>query len=62
MSLPENTLPTQQAIKQILGLDVPVLCEVMSTKTAKSISEMDVDPDGLVGTAMNLGGKLVHRK
>jgi DNA polymerase III subunit gamma/tau len=62
MSLPENTLPTQQAIKQILGLDVPVLCEVMSTKSAKSISEMDVDPDGLVGTAMNLGGKLVHRK
>ncbi len=62
MSLPENTLPTQQAIKQILGLDVPVFCEVMSSKSAKSISEMDVDPDGLVGTAMNLGGKLVHRK
>jgi DNA polymerase III subunit gamma/tau len=62
MSLSENTLPTQQAIKQILGMDVPVLCEVMSNKSAKSISEMDVDPDGLVGTAMNLGGKLVHRK
>ena len=62
MSLPENTLATQQAIRQVLGMDVPVQCEVTGNKAAKSISEMDVDPDGLVGTAMNLGGKLVHRK
>lgn len=62
MGLPENTLPTQQAIKQVLGLDVPVLCEVTGSKATKINSEMDVDPDSLVGTAMNLGGKLVHRK
>ena len=62
MGLPENIQPTQQAIKQVLGVDVPIICEVTSGKSTKSIPGVDVDPDGLVGTALNLGGKLVHRK
>ncbi len=62
MSLPENIQPTQQAIKQVLGLEIPIICEVTSGKSTKSIPGVDVDPDGLVGTALNLGGKLVHRK
>ncbi len=62
MGQPENLQPTEQAIKQVLGLDVPIVCEITSSKAAKPAADMDVDPDGLVGTAMNLGGKLVHRK
>jgi len=62
MSLPENIQPTQQAIRQVLGMDVPIICEVTNGKAAKTIPGVDVDPDGLVGTALNLGGKLVHRK
>ena len=62
MSLPENTLAAQQAIKQVLGMDITIVCEVTGSKAVKSISDVDVDPDGMVGTAMDLGGKLVHRK
>jgi len=62
MGQPENLQPTQQAIKQVLGLDVPIVCEVTNSKATKHTPDLDVDPDGMVGTAMNLGGKLVHRK
>ncbi len=62
MALPENIQTTQQAILQVVGMTVPIICEVNSSKASKPVSDMDVDPDGLVGTAMNLGGKLVHRK
>jgi DNA polymerase-3 subunit gamma/tau len=62
MSLPENTQSAQQAIRQVLGMDVVIACELAGAKAGKSPIEADVDPDGLVGTAMSLGGKLVHRK
>lgn len=62
METPENIQTTRLAIKHILSLDVPILCEVVSGKSNKATADMDVDPDGIVGTALNLGGKLVHRK
>ena len=62
MSLPENIQPAQQAIKQVLGVDVAIVCDLANAKAGKNSVEADVDPDGLVGTAMSLGGKLVHRK
>jgi DNA polymerase-3 subunit gamma/tau len=62
METPENIQTTRLAIKHILSLDVPILCEVVSGKSNKAPADMDVDPDGIVGTALNLGGKLVHRK
>jgi len=62
METPENIQTTRLAIKHILSLDVPVLCEVVSGKSNKAPVDLDVDPDGIVGTALNLGGKLVHRK
>ncbi len=62
METPENIQTTRQAIKHILSLDVPILCEVVSGKSNKAPADLDVDPDGIVGTALNLGGKLVHRK
>ena len=62
METPENIQTTRQAIKHILSLDVPIICEVVSGKSNKAPADLDVDPDGIVGTALNLGGKLVHRK
>lgn len=62
METPENIQTTRMAIKHILSLDVPILCEVVSGKSNKTPADLDVDPDGIVGTALNLGGKLVHRK
>ena len=62
METPENIQTTRLAIKHILSLDVPILCEVVSGKSNKAPVDLDVDPDGIVGTALNLGGKLVHRK
>jgi len=62
METPENIQTTRLAIKHVLSLDVPILCEVVSGKSNKTPADIDVDPDGIVGTALNLGGKLVHRK
>lgn len=62
MESKENILATQQALKQVLGVDAPVICEVVSGRGMKTTGELEVDPDGIVGAALNLGGKLVHRK
>jgi DNA polymerase-3 subunit gamma/tau len=62
METPENIQTTCQAIKHILSLEVPILCVVVSGKSNKAPADLDVDPDGIVGTALNLGGNLVHRK
>jgi len=34
---------------------------VVNGKTATPDVDLDVDADGIVGTALNLGGKLVRR-
>lgn len=57
----ENIEVTQRVIKGILSKDVPIECIVIGDKAGSSNIDTDVDPDGLVRTAINLGGKLVHK-
>ncbi len=54
----ENIEVTQRVIRNILNVDLPIQCVVV---TSKGATDSTVDPDGLVSTALNLGGKLVHR-
>jgi len=42
----------------ILKVDLPIICTVVNGKTTSSNVDIDVDADGIVGTALNLGGKL----
>jgi hypothetical protein len=47
-------------IQKVLGVEVQVQCTVVSGKASSTAAEMGIDADGIVGTALNLGGKLIH--
>lgn len=61
METSENIEVTQRAIHSILNQEIPVECIVVGDKGKNSQVDTDVDPDGLVSTALHLGGKLVHK-
>lgn len=61
METAENIEVTRAAIQRILKMNVPVVCVVVSNKLSATPADLDVEADGIVGTALNLGGKLVHR-
>ncbi len=58
METKENLDVTRQAILRILKVDLPITCTVVSGKISASAADLDVDSDGIVGTALNLGGKI----
>ncbi len=58
MESAENLEVTRQSILYILKADLPIICTVVSGKTNAAPVDLDVDADGVVGTALNLGGKL----
>ncbi|EKD89497.1 MAG: hypothetical protein ACD_34C00016G0003, partial [uncultured bacterium] len=58
MESAENLEVTRRAIHHLLKVDLPIVCIVVSGKTSSSSVDLDVDADGIVGTALNLGGKL----
>jgi len=61
MENPENIEVTQRVIHNILNVEIPIECIVVSGKGAAGVNEEGMEPDGLVNTAIHLGGKLVHR-
>lgn len=61
MEMPENLNIARQAIFEVLGVELPVKCVVVSTKGESGTAEADIDQDSIVGTALSLGGKIVHR-
>ncbi len=60
MDTPENIGVTQQLLLEMFKADLPVSCVVANTKG--SSAELDVDGDGMVNTALNLGGQIVHKE
>ncbi|MHC1739571.1 MAG: DNA polymerase III subunit gamma/tau [Anaerolineaceae bacterium] len=62
METADNLSLTQDAIQKVLGIQVQVQCTVVGNKTSTAPSDMGIDADGIVGTALNLGGKLVHKE
>jgi hypothetical protein len=62
MDSPENLSITQDAIQKVLGEQIQVQCAVVGNKSSNVSSDMGIDVDGIVGTALNLGGKLVRRE
>ena len=61
MEAGDNLQLARQTIQRVIGQDVPVMCVVLGNKGASG-PEMDVDGDGIVGTALNLGGHIVQKK
>lgn len=57
METAENLDVTRKVINHLLKADLPISCIVVSGKLSSSV-DLDVDSDGIVGTALNLGGKL----
>ena len=60
MDTADNLDITRQAIRQILQVDMPIQCVVATTRGGGLHADLD-DPDGMVGTALDLGGQIVHR-
>ena len=56
MDMKEKIEIAQEAIKEVLGVDVSIKCVVTS---AKGQLPPDVDPDGMVATAIQNGGEIV---
>ncbi len=61
METPENMELTRQAIANVTGLSVALIC-VVSNKSGTAPADLDIDRDGMVGTALNLGGQIVHKE
>lgn len=61
MESEENISVTRQAIASVTGADLQIRCVVANNKSESSPTDLDIDSDGMVGAALNLGGKLVHR-
>ncbi len=61
METPENMELTRQAIANVTGVSVAIIC-VVSNKSGTAPNDLDIDRDGMVGTALNLGGQIVHKE
>ncbi len=61
MALPENTQITCQAIFEVLGCNLAVTAVVLNAKGGNP-ADLGVEGDGMVGTALNLGGQIVHKE
>jgi DNA polymerase-3 subunit gamma/tau len=62
MEAGDNLAAVHQGIANILGSDIHIYCVVMTSKGGtQSASDLGVDGDGIVGTAINLGGKIIKR-
>lgn len=62
MEANENIKCFRAAIQQVLGVDVQIACVVMGNKVELNPADLNVDGDGIVGTALNLGGKIVKKE
>jgi DNA polymerase III subunit gamma/tau len=58
----DNLDLTRQVILEICNLDVEVRCMVINSKVKGVPEDLEIKSDGLVGTALNQGGQIVHRE
>jgi DNA polymerase III subunit gamma/tau len=58
----ENLELTRRAIEQVLGSGINILCVVNSNKSNTPSHNLEVEGGSMVGTALNLGGEIVHKE
>ena len=61
METEENIKILRKALQSILGATLGIRCIVANAR-AGSAGDLDVDGDGMVGTALNLGGKIAFEE
>jgi len=49
----------RRKIKELSGIDIPILCTVVNINDKTITTNMNIDRDGMVGTALAMGGKIV---
>ncbi len=60
MEMGDNLVLTRQALRQVLGVDLRVICVIASGKAGGLPPGMEVDNDGMVSTVLrDLGGEIV---
>jgi DNA polymerase-3 subunit gamma/tau len=57
----ENLEVTASAIEQVTGNAYHIRCVVHGSRNHQNPADHQVDTDGVVGVALNLGGKIVHK-
>lgn len=62
MDTADNLALTRDAIQKVMGVNILVQCTVISNKGGSAPADLGIDADGIVGTALNLGGKLIHKE
>ena len=62
MKSKENLDMTCRAIAQVVGKPVGIACTMLTSRNTTAPLDLDVDSDGLVSTALNLGGQIVDKK
>jgi DNA polymerase III subunit gamma/tau len=53
-----NIENAKQAIKKVCGVDIEIQCVVAGKERSPLPAEIEVDHDGMLGTALSLGGKI----
>jgi DNA polymerase-3 subunit gamma/tau len=59
---PDNLRLVQWAVTQATGGKIPVTCAVVDARTNAVPDDLAVDADGMVGTALDLGAKIVQKE
>lgn len=62
MEAGENISLTRAAVRQVLGVDLPVICTVVGSKATALPEDFGIEPDGMVSTALSLGAKIVKKE
>ncbi len=62
MEAGENISTTREAVKEITGIEIEIVCTVVSTKAASIPHDLGAEPDGIVSAAVNAGGKIIHKE
>jgi DNA polymerase-3 subunit gamma/tau len=62
MSMEEHNQQTKQAIAQVTGLQVNILCMVSTAKGEIVNADLNLENEGMVNAALNMGGKIVNKK
>ena len=52
---------TRQKIKEITQVDIPIVCTVVNINDKTITENLHIDRDGIVGTALSMGGKIVDQ-
>ena len=61
METAENIELLRQALQAVLGVPLIVRCMVVGTKSTQP-ADLGVDGDGMVSTALDLGGKIMEEE